>query len=430
MLHVLWILAIVSLLGNFGKLWTLNLDGLNSQAQAASFKSRISIQLSDYTRYYREGSDEQLVFTDHLGTSKRVVGDEMASLYFPYGQVYGDELPETISGGYTGQRRLGETPVMYYKARFYNPELGLFIQPDTVEKNADSYAYVHGNPIIYNDPTGNCALCKKVFNFFSGDADYQEVAKKPSNGVERIHKAAGFVNSFTGIFDLLEFASIPNPQQHALVQTINADIKQYVDKDANKMLFVIGAIMPFDDGARMARVARDGNEVMHFTTNFMRGDRAYLDGFLAKLQAWEANPSIDAGLRVKPDVHSRVPVSDPIKSYDAFKARFRGIYGEREYDVDYWGLFARPVTKKALKISPANPGDVKHGMLTGMQPTDLAGEFSYRWTLKPDGTPTFTIGEINLSSGGYTPRVYDKKLNEARRLLESQIYSGLADPSP
>ncbi|KXK08779.1 MAG: hypothetical protein UZ21_OP11001000332 [Microgenomates bacterium OLB22] len=167
--------------------------------------------------------------------------------YLPYGT---SDTTAPTDRLYTSQRRLEDTNLYHYKSRFYSPELGLFIQPDTVEKNADSYGYVHGNPITYNDPTGNCASCKKLWNFISGVDEYKEKAKIPEKPEEYAHKAAGFVNSFTGIFDLLEFASIPNPEQLALVKRINADIKQYVDKDTHQMLFAVGALIPFDDAGK------------------------------------------------------------------------------------------------------------------------------------------------------------------------------------
>lgn len=53
---------------------------------------------------------------------------------------------------------------MDYKARFYSPTLGRFIQPDSIIPNAanpqnwNRYSYVLNNPIRFNDPTGHrCA---------------------------------------------------------------------------------------------------------------------------------------------------------------------------------------------------------------------------------------------------------------------------------
>jgi RHS repeat-associated protein len=51
--------------------------------------------------------------------------------------------------------------LMFYNARWYDPTLGRFNQPDTVissnVQGLDRYAYVYSNPIKFSDPTGHCA---------------------------------------------------------------------------------------------------------------------------------------------------------------------------------------------------------------------------------------------------------------------------------
>jgi RHS repeat-associated protein len=42
----------------------------------------------------------------------------------------------------------------YYHARYYDPDLGRFLQGDTVLDGINQYAYVHNNPVRYTDPTG------------------------------------------------------------------------------------------------------------------------------------------------------------------------------------------------------------------------------------------------------------------------------------
>ncbi len=49
----------------------------------------------------------------------------------------------------------------YYGARYFDPQLGRFVQSDSIIPNPgdpvsfDRYAYVRNNPIKYNDPTGH-----------------------------------------------------------------------------------------------------------------------------------------------------------------------------------------------------------------------------------------------------------------------------------
>ena len=82
--------------------------------------------------------------------------------YFPYGLVrytWGS-LPTTYN--FTGQR-LDGTGLLYYGARYYDPLIGRFTQPDTIvpqpgnPQSLNRYTYALGNPLKFTDPTGHCA---------------------------------------------------------------------------------------------------------------------------------------------------------------------------------------------------------------------------------------------------------------------------------
>jgi RHS repeat-associated protein len=97
------------------------------------------------------------LYKDHLGS---VIGTADATgtstaiySYGPYGE------PNTTSGQrfrYTGQQLIGGLGLYYYKARFYSPTLGRFLQTDPIGTADDLnlYAYVGGNPMNATDPSG------------------------------------------------------------------------------------------------------------------------------------------------------------------------------------------------------------------------------------------------------------------------------------
>jgi len=82
--------------------------------------------------------------------------------YLPYGgiRVQVGEMPTAL--GFTGQRLDAGVGLLYYRARYYDPVLGRFIQPDTVlpdpsdPQGLNRYGYVRNNPLRFTDPTGHC----------------------------------------------------------------------------------------------------------------------------------------------------------------------------------------------------------------------------------------------------------------------------------
>jgi RHS repeat-associated protein len=72
---------------------------------------------------------------------------------------------------YTGQLQQAVIGLDYYNARWYDPQLGRFVQADTIVANPytaasyDRYSYVNNNPISHNDPTGH--VCDEDGNCYN-----------------------------------------------------------------------------------------------------------------------------------------------------------------------------------------------------------------------------------------------------------------------
>lgn len=110
------------------------------------------------------GAAETLVFVhgDHLGSTAIIANTQGQVLgkqaYYPFGTTRyqkldaGYQMPERQ---YTGQVSDGdETGLYYYNARYYNPGLGKFGQPDPIGQRANGYEYVDNNPMMNTDPSG------------------------------------------------------------------------------------------------------------------------------------------------------------------------------------------------------------------------------------------------------------------------------------
>lgn len=106
---------------------------------------------------------KKVLIQDYLSSTKFVLNEngKVASIpsYYPYGSSFVPLSLAQSARQYTGQRKVSNDSSVYnYNARFYNPQTGVFIQPDSVE-GPTRYTYVSGNPIMLNDPSGNCPTC-------------------------------------------------------------------------------------------------------------------------------------------------------------------------------------------------------------------------------------------------------------------------------
>ncbi len=102
---------------------------------------------------------------DHLGSSVVVTNGIGALvdrvLYRPYGaRVPAGGQSSAPEVGFTGQRFEASTGLYDYGARFYDPAMGRFLQPDPIVSDVftpqtlNPYAYVTGSPLNFVDPTG------------------------------------------------------------------------------------------------------------------------------------------------------------------------------------------------------------------------------------------------------------------------------------
>ena len=101
---------------------------------------------------------------DHLGSTSATSGAVTSSqTFYPFGAIFSSSGTPPTDYGFTGQKQDASAGLMYYGARYYDPGLGRFTQPDTIVPNAmdpqslNRYSYVSNNPVNFVDPTGHSA---------------------------------------------------------------------------------------------------------------------------------------------------------------------------------------------------------------------------------------------------------------------------------
>jgi len=105
--------------------------------------------------------------TDALGSVTGLVNSSNQLVnryqYTPWGEMETGESTYTTYDplGFTARERDDETRLYYYRARYYDPQLGRFISEDPIglAGGPNVYAYVGNNPINNTDPSGLEAEC-------------------------------------------------------------------------------------------------------------------------------------------------------------------------------------------------------------------------------------------------------------------------------
>lgn len=127
----------------------------------------------------RTGLDVKYYHADHLGSTAAISDRSGAVLeavaYYPYGATRTDTGRVRMNHKFTGQELDSETDLYFYGARYYDPQLGKFITPDSLvvdgtnPQELNRYAYALNNPLRYTDPTGH-SFWDKVGDFFDSKA--------------------------------------------------------------------------------------------------------------------------------------------------------------------------------------------------------------------------------------------------------------------
>lgn len=113
--------------------------------------------IDNHLRQTNSATGVSYFLTDHLGSTAALTdatGNIVEQIaYDSFGNSTGSARTRY---GYTGRERDPDTGLMYYRARWYDPQVGRFISEDSVEFTGGQnwYAFVSDNPINFTDPFG------------------------------------------------------------------------------------------------------------------------------------------------------------------------------------------------------------------------------------------------------------------------------------
>jgi RHS repeat-associated protein len=126
--------------------------------------AHVEISPAIKTYYHANHQGSVMAMTDNAGN----VTESMSY------DEYGNGTPSTGEQfGYTGRRFDPETGLYYYRARYYAPQVGRFLQTDPVgyKDDIDLYTYVGNDPLDKTDPSGKLPDWLEDFSAGFGDME-------------------------------------------------------------------------------------------------------------------------------------------------------------------------------------------------------------------------------------------------------------------
>ena len=211
--------------------------------------------IDDKIRQTDENGD--LYFTsDHLGSTATLTdadGEEVEQItYDSFGKSEGSGLTRFT---YTGREFDADTGLYYYRARWYDPQLGRFISEDPIGFGGDDinlYGFVWQNPLNFSDPYGLDGWGNNTADWLDGNIGYAQRWWQPDPDAVNWNTAVNFIsNCAFGASDLFRVGNgtgqaLFSPDENGYGRA--AFVLEDVSRGANIFLLLAGPAAGYTRG--------------------------------------------------------------------------------------------------------------------------------------------------------------------------------------
>jgi RHS repeat-associated protein len=185
-----------------------------------------------------------------------------SAVYRPFGEQQAWVLDASVAGedkGFIGERYDADAGLQYLNARYYDPRLGLFLQPDWFEVSepgvgTNRYGYSFNDPVNLSDPGGNSVWDKVVeslrdsWNNFKDHFSRDRETRVSAREYNRANREVSFLGSYG---EWKEFTAIAEDLSTRDAGTITASGGGLLRNPAG---FVVGAAVVAADQLGRARM--------------------------------------------------------------------------------------------------------------------------------------------------------------------------------